>query len=75
MFRFTIRDLLWMMVVVAVCCAWFLHVRSIRMDELRRSEKLLKYSESALNETREQYEKARRDGIPLPPLPATPRSR
>ena len=25
MFRFTIRDVLWLTVVVAICCTWFIH--------------------------------------------------
>jgi hypothetical protein len=27
MFRFTIRDVLWLMVVVAVCCGWWIEHR------------------------------------------------
>ncbi|HEY2415738.1 MAG TPA: hypothetical protein VGI40_26095 [Pirellulaceae bacterium] len=32
--RFTIRDLLWLMVVVAVCCGWWLeHLRFVAYQE------------------------------------------
>jgi len=36
MFRFTIRDVLWLTVVVAVVVAWWLHVQSV--EEHNRSE-------------------------------------
>jgi hypothetical protein len=38
MFRFTVRDVLWLMVVVGVCCAWGLHVREINSRHLRYLE-------------------------------------
>jgi hypothetical protein len=66
MFRFTIRDLLWLMVVVAICSAWFSHVRSIRQSELRRAEELLKEVKASL---REQSERAAKLGIQLPARP------
>ena len=39
MFRFTIRDLLWLMVVVAVSCGWWLEARRSpsRQTEFRAS--------------------------------------
>jgi hypothetical protein len=47
MFRFTIRDVLWLTVVVAVGCGWWLEHRraeyreSKEVDELTRSNQLL----------------------------------
>jgi hypothetical protein len=29
MLQFTIRDVLWLTVMAAVCCSWWLHVRSV----------------------------------------------
>jgi hypothetical protein len=66
MIRFTIRDMLWLTVVVAVCCTWFVHVRSIRLAELRRSEEQLQQAKASLQK---KWEEARRLGIQLTPLP------
>jgi hypothetical protein len=35
MFRFTIRDLLWLMVVVALACGWFLTSRRLTSIEAK----------------------------------------
>jgi hypothetical protein len=43
MFRFTIRDLLWVMVVVALAVGWWLHYRSLdanRQAVIQHAEKL-----------------------------------
>jgi len=42
MFRFSIRDLLWLMVVVAICCTWFIHTKrlSSRIAAREREAKL-----------------------------------
>ena len=70
MFRFTIRDLLWLMVVGVVGCLWFLHVRSIREAELKRAEAELRRSEEQLRETKafvlEKFQQLRDKGIELP---------
>ena len=68
MFRFTIRDVLWLMVVVGLGCSWFLHVRSIHLAELRRSEEQVKRAKASI---RESWERAQSLGIQMPPLPAT----
>jgi hypothetical protein len=47
MFRFTIRDVLWLTVVVGVCCAWVLtsRVKDARYDYLLNEYgKILKYA-------------------------------
>jgi hypothetical protein len=36
MFRFTIRDVLWLTVVVGLGCGWWLQFRSITEESLRR---------------------------------------
>ena len=71
MFRFTIRDLLWLTLVAAVGCGWFLHVRSIRIAEENRAEELRQLAKSAVDEMNESIAKARRKGVPLPITPAT----
>jgi hypothetical protein len=43
MFRFTIRDLLWLMVVVGMGCGWFLHVRYEREAGYREGDRLFKH--------------------------------
>jgi len=52
MFRFTIRDVLWLTVVVALCLGWWLHyqaARRVQADILRRADKLQQKLQKAGN--------------------------
>ena len=40
MFRFTIRDVLWLTVVVAMAAGWFVHVRNTRETYSKRDREL-----------------------------------
>jgi len=51
MFRFTIRDVLWLMVVVGLALGWSLHYRSMRADaaKARQREEFLTFSLKGAN--------------------------
>jgi hypothetical protein len=38
MVRFTIRDVLWLMVVAGLAIGWWLHATSLKLDQARREE-------------------------------------
>jgi hypothetical protein len=42
MFRFTIRDVLWLMVVVAMGLGWWSHVTALRKESPQYANELLK---------------------------------
>jgi len=56
MFRFTIRDVLWLTVVVAVCCAWWLNrsrlitARQSAVDAQAKAESVTKEVQNAISE-------------------------
>jgi hypothetical protein len=53
MFRFTIRDVLWLTVVVALAVGWWLD-----QDRLRRQREALRTSEAAFAERKEKFQSA-----------------
>jgi len=66
MFRFTIRDVLWLMVVVGVCSAWLLSsqretVQRAKIEEL--GAKLDAYARSAIMFTLERQLNLERDNL------------
>ena len=40
MFRFSIRDLLWLTLVVAMGLGWFIHQRHLRAEAMAREQQL-----------------------------------
>jgi hypothetical protein len=80
MLRFTIRDLLWLMAVVGLAVGWWMNSVIWKQErtalqesltvELRRNQEMVDDAKSAVEQLRERITKARRDGIPLPVMPA-----
>jgi uncharacterized membrane protein (DUF106 family) len=63
MFRFSLRDLLWLMLVAAICCAWFVSRRNatVRYQELRTEMQAeVTYSRRAMSEAIAERDEAKR---------------
>jgi preprotein translocase subunit YajC len=80
MFRFTIRDVLWLTVVVAMGAGWFIHVRAERQARERETRKLIDQldpgQEVLQQQVRKIFENLRRE-LQVekafdPPLPTDP---
>ena len=73
MFRFTIRDVLWLMVVVGVCCAWWVHVKSVEERNNRRMYELDQrhINEAATNKFMAEFFNRGKQPSGLTPSPTT----
>ena len=60
MFRFTIRDVLWLMVVVALACGWWLNVKSIHLAQEKRDKEIYDRSMEMLNQAKAQDKEIRK---------------
>ena len=68
--RFTIRDLIWLTVVVAMAAGWFVHVRNTRENYSRRDRELRDKWDAQIKEirqiVREDMSKERLDDLREP---------
>ena len=67
MIRFTIRDVLWLTVVVAVAVSWWLHVKAIEDRYRRRDEELYRRAAAIRDEAKAEMERIQKrfNGLPL----------
>jgi hypothetical protein len=54
MFRFTIRDVLWLTVVVAICCMWVISSRQWQ-SRLETSEAMAKHFQKVATHHQQRY--------------------
>ena len=59
MFRFTIRDVLWLTLLVAVCCAWWLHVRYAEIRQAVLTQEINRQLTPTLREANQELERIR----------------
>jgi hypothetical protein len=57
MLRFQIRDLLWLMVVVGILCAWWLHVQSIHAEHDRDLDEIHREILSSINVSQAEFDR------------------
>jgi hypothetical protein len=69
MFRFTIRDVLWLMVVVAMGVAWWMQVRSERETTRQREIKWKRIAIEVTEKVLDAIEKSRTAATKPAPLP------
>ena len=62
MFRFTTRDVLWLMVVVAMAmgAGWCVHVRAIRLTQAKRDTEAYNRSLEVLDRAKSSVERTRK---------------
>jgi hypothetical protein len=63
MFRFTIRDVLWLMVVVAMGAGWYINVRAERAEKVEIVRKWATMSDEFREQVRAEI------GLPPGPVP------
>src|SRR5262245_53082840 len=64
MFRFTIRDVLWLMVVVALCAGWWVHAWSLYFDHSRCQQDANSLRER-ITELEQEQDDLRQRAIPI----------
>lgn len=63
MLRFAIRDVLWLTVVAAMGVGWWLHVRSIRIEQMKFAEEMRLQALGTVHEAFDALSESFADGL------------